>query len=158
MKIIFEPSNGSFGRAPVLRTKCSGELSSTIMKNDSVAAISSIFKTCHERILSMVAERTSDTKPMRSRLATRNQRFRNADRVAQGSYPPRWCRPGSFTPAPTPNRTCKFPSIRLSRCFCSTTCSGLVLVALQTQGLEVRRDIGLLKAGKASHGFDMVGF
>ena len=26
-----------------------------------------------------------------------------------------WCRPGSFTPAPTPNRTCKFPSIRLSR-------------------------------------------
>ena len=26
-----------------------------------------------------------------------------------------WCRPGSFTPAPTPNRTCKFSSIRLSR-------------------------------------------
>ena len=26
-----------------------------------------------------------------------------------------WCRPRSFTPAPTPNRTCKFPSIRLSR-------------------------------------------
>jgi hypothetical protein len=26
-----------------------------------------------------------------------------------------WCRPGSFTPTPTPNRTCKFPSIRLSK-------------------------------------------
>ena len=26
-----------------------------------------------------------------------------------------WCRPGSFTPTPTPNRTCKFPGIRLSR-------------------------------------------
>ena len=31
-----------------------------------------------------------------------------------------WCRPGSSTPAPTPNRTCKFPSIRLSRCFLTT--------------------------------------
>ena len=26
-----------------------------------------------------------------------------------------WCRPWNCTPAPTPNRTCKFPSIRLSR-------------------------------------------
>ncbi len=26
-----------------------------------------------------------------------------------------WCRPGSCTPTPTPNRTCKFPCIRLSR-------------------------------------------
>ena len=26
-----------------------------------------------------------------------------------------WCRPGNLTPAPTPNRTCEFPSIRLSR-------------------------------------------
>ena len=30
-------------------------------------------------------------------------------------------------------------------------------MALQTQDLDVRRDIGLLKAGKASHGYDMVG-
>jgi len=28
-----------------------------------------------------------------------------------------WCGRGSFTPAPTPNRTCKFPSIRLSSYF-----------------------------------------
>ena len=28
-------------------------------------------------------------------------------------------RPGNRTPAPTPNRTCKFPSIRLSRWFCT---------------------------------------
>ena len=28
-----------------------------------------------------------------------------------------WCRPGNCTPTPTPNRTCKFPSIRLSRWF-----------------------------------------
>jgi len=26
-----------------------------------------------------------------------------------------WCRPRNYTSAPTPNRTCKFPSIRLSR-------------------------------------------
>jgi hypothetical protein len=26
-----------------------------------------------------------------------------------------WCRPRNYTSTPTPNRTCKFPSIRLSR-------------------------------------------
>ena len=31
-------------------------------------------------------------------------------------------------------------------------------MALQTQDLDVRRDIGLLKAGKASHRYDVVGF
>ena len=67
-----------------------------------------------------------------------------------------WCGRGNCTPAPTPNRTCKFPSIRLSRCF-STAFSGLVLVALQTQDLDVYEDVGLLKAGKAVNGFDMVG-
>src|SRR5208283_1844156 len=30
-----------------------------------------------------------------------------------------WCRPWSCAPAPTPNRTCKFPSIRLSKWFCT---------------------------------------
>ncbi len=39
-----------------------------------------------------------------------------ADRVQHSGFEHIvWCRPGSFTPAPTPNRTCKFPSIRLSR-------------------------------------------
>ena len=68
-----------------------------------------------------------------------------------------WCRPGSLTPAPTPNRTCKFPSIRLSRCFRSTTLGSLVLMAFQTQDLDVGWDIGLLKAGKAFHGYNVVG-
>ena len=30
--------------------------------------------------------------------------------VALGDFSPRWCRRGDRTPAPTPNRTCKFPS------------------------------------------------
>ena len=40
----------------------------------------------------------------------------NAQGIFQFSHKSgKWCRPGIFTPAPTPNRTCKFPSIRLSR-------------------------------------------
>ena len=78
------------------------------------------------------------------------------DRFDNFSASYEWCGPGIFTPAPTPNRTCKFPSIRLSKHFLASLRTVLLPVTVQTQGPEVVVGARQCKVCKTFHGNKMV--
>src|SRR5271165_2475798 len=67
-----------------------------------------------------------------------------------------WCRPGFRTLTPTPNRTCKFPSIRLSRCFLASNRIVLLPMTVQAQGLNVIIAASQCECRKALDRFDVI--
>ena len=64
----------------------------------------------NNRITQLAAYRVTQLRSVDSTAAFSDNSLLRADQVALGDYSPRWCGPGDFTPTPTPNRTCKFPS------------------------------------------------